>query len=155
MPHPFQIFSQLDYLIQIIDRNSHTEWQTVQIQISFFLRSQLIWIYTVCKDRIYPGSAGLGLIESHQQILTYWGRRYVCSTKPIWQPYNGTPKRQRFQEEAQQPRTVLATQLTDCLNLKQKWKASQDDTTLNTVNLTHFTLNKLLTLYIRRVEFQF
>ena len=23
--------------------------------------SELIWIYTVCKDRVYPGSAGLGL----------------------------------------------------------------------------------------------
>ena len=38
MPHPFQIFSQLDYLIQIIDINSHTEWQTVQIQISWLLQ---------------------------------------------------------------------------------------------------------------------
>ena len=26
-----------------------------------FFRRQLIWIYTVCKGRIYPGSAGLGL----------------------------------------------------------------------------------------------
>ena len=26
-----------------------------------FFRSQLIWIYTVCKDRTYPGSAGQGL----------------------------------------------------------------------------------------------
>ena len=26
-----------------------------------FSRSQLIWIYTVCKDRTYLGSAGLGL----------------------------------------------------------------------------------------------
>ena len=28
-----------------------------------FFRSQLIWIYTVCKDRVYPGSAGQGLIK--------------------------------------------------------------------------------------------
>ena len=28
------------------------------------LRSQLIWIYTVCKDRVYKGSAGLGLTLS-------------------------------------------------------------------------------------------
>ena len=27
-----------------------------------FFRSQLIWIYTACKGRIYPGSAGQGLI---------------------------------------------------------------------------------------------
>ena len=62
MPRPFQIFSRSDYLIRIIDINSHTEWQTVQIQISWLLRSQLIWIYIVCKGRVYPGSAGQGLI---------------------------------------------------------------------------------------------
>ena len=62
MPCPLRIFSQSDYLIQIVDINSHTELQTVQIQISWLLRSQLIWIYTVCKGRIYPGSAGQGLI---------------------------------------------------------------------------------------------
>ena len=61
MPHPFQTFSQSDYLIQIVDINSHNEWQTVQIQISWLLRSKLIWIYTVCKGRVYPGSAGQGL----------------------------------------------------------------------------------------------
>ena len=27
-----------------------------------FFRSQLIWIYTVCKGRVYPSSAGQGLI---------------------------------------------------------------------------------------------
>ena len=57
MPCPLLIFSQSDYLIQIVHINSHTYWQTVQIQI----RSQLIWIYTVCKDMVYPGSAGQGL----------------------------------------------------------------------------------------------
>ena len=33
----------------------------MQIQISWLLRSQLIWICTVCKGRVYPGSAGQGL----------------------------------------------------------------------------------------------
>ena len=61
MPRPLQIFMQSDYLIQIFDSSSHTEWQTVQIQISWLLRSQLIWIYTVCKGSVYPGSTGLGL----------------------------------------------------------------------------------------------
>ena len=28
-----------------------------------FFRSQLIWIYTICKGRIYPGSAGQGLMS--------------------------------------------------------------------------------------------
>ena len=61
MPRPLVIFSQSDYFINVVDTNSNTEWQTVQIQISCFFRSQLIWIYTVCKGRAYPGSAGQGL----------------------------------------------------------------------------------------------
>ena len=60
MPRLFHIFIQSDYLIQIADINWHTEWQTVQIQISWLLRSQLIWIYIVCKGRVSPGSAGQG-----------------------------------------------------------------------------------------------
>ena len=48
-------------------------WSNLLIQINIlngkqcrsrsvgFFRSQLIWIYTVCKDKVYPGSAGLGL----------------------------------------------------------------------------------------------
>ena len=38
MPCPFLIFSQSDYLIQIVDTNSYTKWQTVQIQISWLLQ---------------------------------------------------------------------------------------------------------------------
>ena len=34
MARPLPIFSQSDYLIQIVDINSNTEWQTVQVQIS-------------------------------------------------------------------------------------------------------------------------
>ena len=38
LPHPLLIFSQSEYLIQIVDINSHSEWQTVQIQISWLLQ---------------------------------------------------------------------------------------------------------------------
>ena len=38
MPHLFLILSQSDYLIQIIDINSHTSWQIEQIQISWLLQ---------------------------------------------------------------------------------------------------------------------
>ena len=38
MPRPLLTFSQSDYLIQIVDINSHTKWQTVQIQISWLLQ---------------------------------------------------------------------------------------------------------------------
>ena len=69
MSYPFQIFSQSDYLIKIVDINSQkivdinsqTEWQTVHIQTSWRLRSQLIWMSAVCKGRVYLGSAGQGL----------------------------------------------------------------------------------------------
>ena len=35
MPCPHLIFSQSYYLIQVVDTNSHTQWQTEQIQISW------------------------------------------------------------------------------------------------------------------------
>ena len=73
MPRPLLIFSQSDYLVQVVDTNSNTEQLTVQIQISWllnFFRSQLIWIYTVCKGRLYPGSAGQGLNENKLFWLT-------------------------------------------------------------------------------------
>ena len=38
MPHQFLIVSQSDYLIQVVDTYSHTERQTVQIQISWLLK---------------------------------------------------------------------------------------------------------------------
>ena len=38
MPRPLLVFSQSDHLIQIVDINSHTEWQTVWFQISWLLQ---------------------------------------------------------------------------------------------------------------------
>ena len=38
MPCPLLIFSQSDILIWIVAINSHTKWQTVQIQISWLLQ---------------------------------------------------------------------------------------------------------------------
>ena len=38
MPRPLLIVNQSDYLIQIFDINSHSDWQTVQIQISWLLQ---------------------------------------------------------------------------------------------------------------------
>ena len=70
MPYPFQKFSLSDYLN--VDINSHTECQIVQIQISWLLRSQLIWIYTVCKGREYPGSARQGFTWINKEICIYW-----------------------------------------------------------------------------------
>ena len=38
MACPLLIISQSDYLNQVVDQNSHAEWQTVQIQISWLLQ---------------------------------------------------------------------------------------------------------------------
>ena len=38
MPRPLLIFSQSDWLIQVVDINSNNEWQTVQIQINWLLQ---------------------------------------------------------------------------------------------------------------------
>ena len=38
MPHPLLISSQSDYLIRVFDKNSHSLWQTVQIQIRWLLQ---------------------------------------------------------------------------------------------------------------------
>ena len=61
MPCLLLIFSQSDFLIQVVPTNSNTyDKQCRSISVGFF-RSPLIWICTVCKDRVYPGSAGQGL----------------------------------------------------------------------------------------------
>ena len=39
-----------------------------RIKILFF-RSQMIWSYTVCKDKVYLGTAGLGLIKIMHKFL--------------------------------------------------------------------------------------
>ena len=56
MPRPFLIFSQSDYLNQIVAINSHTQWQKVQIQISWLLQKP-----TDLDLHFLPDTAGQGL----------------------------------------------------------------------------------------------
>ena len=84
MSQPFQIFSQSDYYIQIGDINSHTEWQTVLIQISWLLRSQLIWICTVFKGKVYRGSAGQGLRQLPPHCWSRCLVMMVCTRCCSW-----------------------------------------------------------------------
>ena len=60
--HSSLIFIQITNRIPVISLFLHAEWKTVWIQISWLHRSQLIWIYTVFKIRMYPCLALLGLI---------------------------------------------------------------------------------------------
>ena len=55
IPRPLLIFSQSDYLIRIVAINSNNGKQCRSRSVGFF-RIRLIWIYNVCKDRVYPGS---------------------------------------------------------------------------------------------------
>ena len=64
MPHPFQIFSQSDDLIQIVDINSYTEWQTVQI-----LQKATDLALHCLQRQDKSGSAGLGLIFRVKTVL--------------------------------------------------------------------------------------
>ena len=61
MPCPLLIVSQSEFLIQIVDINPHTEWQTVQIQISWLLQKPTDLDLHCLQDWVYPGSAGKGL----------------------------------------------------------------------------------------------
>ena len=67
MRRPLLIVSQSDFLMQTVDRNSYTKWQTVQSRSVGFFRSQLIWLCTVCKCRVYSGSVGQGSVKESRR----------------------------------------------------------------------------------------
>ena len=60
--HTILIFRQSDHLIQIMDKNDILNNKQCRSRSVGFFRSQLIWVYTVCKGKVYPGSEGQGLI---------------------------------------------------------------------------------------------
>ena len=60
MPQSRLIFSQSDYLIQIIDTNSHTKLQTVQIKISWLQKPTDPDLHCL-QSQGKSGSADLGL----------------------------------------------------------------------------------------------
>ena len=64
----------------------------MQIQIAGFFRSQLIWIYTVNKGRVYPGSAGqrvktcLGskkLLEIINKVKSWFENRKILKSRQM------------------------------------------------------------------------
>ena len=58
----FYLFSPFLWETTQYDRQGLTCCST---PIQSIFRSQLIWINAVCKGRVYPGSAGQGLIHNH------------------------------------------------------------------------------------------
>ena len=88
MPCPFLIFSQSDYLIKIVDTIHIFNAKQCRSRSVGFWRSQLIWIYTVCKDRAYPGSAGAGW--SDMEINGSVIMKALCNTAPYSHELNST-----------------------------------------------------------------
>ena len=109
---PFLIVSQSDYVIQTVDIK-FTYWMTNSADPDqLVLISQLIWIYTVCKGRVYPDSAVQGLtltmlcadssdgnltifflflhynrIWHFMQIVSYGDNLHKMSNPIFWQKY--------------------------------------------------------------------
>ena len=78
MPCPLLILSQSVYLIQVVDTNLNTEWQTVQIQISWLLQKPTD-LDLHCLQR--QGISGLSrtrvnIHENHDSLLIIYEK--VC-----------------------------------------------------------------------------
>ena len=63
MSHPLIIISQSDSLIKIVDINSDTKWQTVQVQISWLLQKPTDLDLHCLQKQDISGSAGQGLMH--------------------------------------------------------------------------------------------
>ena len=89
MPLPLLIFSQSDYLIRTVAINSHTYWQTVQIQISWLLQKPTD-LDLHCLQR----QAISGFSRTRVNLVWYWKRLYknndsnanshVCNAMSDW-----------------------------------------------------------------------
>ena len=76
MSRPLLIVSQSDSLILIVDINSHSEWQTVQIQISWLLQKPTD-LDLHCLQR--QGISGF----SRTKFKTYYTKDKIC-TNPFY-----------------------------------------------------------------------
>ena len=86
MPHPFLIFSQSNYLIQIVDTNSHTEWQTVQIQISWLLQKPTDLDLHCLQSQGISGFSRtrVKLLQAVFVSITLWQKLFCLKWLPPW-----------------------------------------------------------------------
>ena len=94
MPRPLLIFRQSGHLIRIVAINLHTLWQTVQIQISWLLQKPTDLDLHCLQNRVYPGSAGQGLINGEIRKLSIcfgWKKHLIWShvVAPLILSYTG------------------------------------------------------------------
>ena len=90
MSRPFLIFSQSDYLIQVVDTNSNTEWQTVQIQISWLLQKpadldlhclKRQGVSGLSRTRVNNFGKCHNIVMEHQLSKTIEEKPKICSNK--------------------------------------------------------------------------
>ena len=89
MSHPLIIISQSDSLIKIVDINSDTKWQTVQVQISWLLQKPTDLDLHCLQRQDISGSAGQGLMYFNSWgwsggakvlcILHHWGVQLILA----------------------------------------------------------------------------
>ena len=95
MPLLLLIFSQLGYLIQSVAINSHTWWQTVQIQISWLLKKPTDLDLHCLQFRVYLASAGQGLTYMLLLHATFYKitNKYYCiqPNYHMWHNYRTYP----------------------------------------------------------------
>ena len=70
MPRPLLSPNQITWSRLLIQIHILNDKQCRSRSVGFF-RSQLIWIYTVCKGRVYLGSARLGLRSPYIQAYSF------------------------------------------------------------------------------------
>ena len=73
--------NQITWFILLVQTHILNDKQCRSKSVSFW-RSQLIWIYTVCKGRAYLGSAGQGLICFYDKTSSFTLYVYYMVVKP-------------------------------------------------------------------------
>ena len=70
MPCPLLIFSQSDYLIQVVDTNTNTELKTMQIQISWLLQNPTD-LDLHCLQRQYISGFSRTRVKTHPEVVKW------------------------------------------------------------------------------------
>ena len=129
MPCPLLIFCHSDYLIQIVVIKLHTWWQTVQIQISWFLKKPTDLDLHCLQNRTYPGSAGQGLRcrECNLKDGFQESAKSVClANKPIWVCWRNTFSILTFSGQHLTPVVWSETVVAHCKGKEAVQKEPQD-----------------------------
>ena len=89
MPWPLLFLSWSDYLMYIVDTNSHTKWQTVQIQISWLLQKPTD-LDLHCLQR--QGISGFSRTRANISIDVFISMGWISYIKVSWKSLQNQTK---------------------------------------------------------------